>query len=151
MGESRRAFHVMSSRVQLHHREMTVQLDHLTYHWQDIENNMTIPGKEDLLADPKKRELLRSRNPELVYLFEHIRDNGMVNPLLVRRTGLPDHYRVVVGSQRLQCLRALGRKDADCLLIEAGEDQRQVYHQLEPIRWDKKSREWRKGEWRREQ
>lgn len=68
---------------------------------------------------------------ELESLSQSIRENGLLQPLLVRRTG-PD-YELVAGERRLRACRMAGMKTAACLLSDCTPDESAVMAMTENI------------------
>ena len=60
---------------------------------------------------------------ELSELAESIRDNGLLQPLVVRpRPGHPGRFELVAGERRLRAVRSLGWEDVPVVLREASDD-----------------------------
>ena len=62
---------------------------------------------------------------QLQALAESIRQNGMLQPVTVRRTG-PDSYQLIAGERRLRAARLLGLSQLPAILVEYEEIRAQV-------------------------
>lgn len=61
---------------------------------------------------------------ELLGLAESIRENGLLQPLLVRRSG--QAFELIAGERRLRACRMAGRKTASCLISDCSPEQSAV-------------------------
>lgn len=65
------------------------------------------------------RKMVRDATGDLGELVASIRDNGLLEPLVVRPVG--DHYEVVAGNRRLEACRKLHKKRVACHIIAMDE------------------------------
>lgn len=68
---------------------------------------------------------------ELLGLSKSIRENGLLQPLLVRR--IEDGYELIAGERRLRACRMTGLKTAPCLISNCSSDQSAVMAMTENI------------------
>lgn len=68
---------------------------------------------------------------ELLGLSQSIRENGLLQPLLVRKTG--DGFELIAGERRLRACRIAGLKTAACLISDCSPDQSAVMAMTENI------------------
>jgi len=142
-----------------------IALDRLGYKWQGRESDRSPPPEqrtpnwvwdfefEKRLAGEQTREKLRETYPALVSLYEDIRDNGMVNPLVVMPWDEPNKppFIVLVGNQRLAVARALGWKEAPCLVGDPQKDDwtdatRLRVEHYQWVKYDEDADTWRRLE-----
>lgn len=50
-------------------------------------------------------------------LADSIKENGLINPISVRRVG--DHYEIIAGERRYRAVKSLGQKDIQCFVYVA--------------------------------
>ena len=67
-------------------------------------------------GQPRKR----FKAEELAELTDSIKQNGILQPLLVRRSG--DHYEIVAGERRYQAARAAGLTEVPVVIREISDD-----------------------------
>lgn len=67
-------------------------------------------------SQPRKR----FKAEELAELTDSIKQNGILQPLLVRRSG--DHYEIVAGERRYQAARAAGLTEVPVVIREISDD-----------------------------
>lgn len=105
---------------------------------------MNLPGFESRKAKPHLMEIpvdaLRtgSRQPRKVFgkdeldsLAQSIRQNGILQPLLVRRCGIG--YEVVAGERRLRAAKLAGLRIVPCMVAELDEEDAAVCTLLENL------------------
>jgi len=71
------------------------------------------------------------REEELLGLSQSIRENGLLQPLLVRKT--KEGYELIAGERRLRACRMAGLKTAACLINDCSPDQSAVMAMTENI------------------
>lgn len=71
------------------------------------------------------------REEELLGLSQSIRENGLLQPLLVRKT--KEGYELIAGERRLRACRMAGLKTAACLISDCSPDQSAVMAMTENI------------------
>lgn len=81
---------------------------------------------------PNPAQPRRTFNPEeIISLSESIRQNGLLQPLTVRKTG--DCYELVSGERRLRAIRYAGITEAPSIVVEVSDRQSAVLALLENI------------------
>ena len=65
---------------------------------------------------------IRKDNGDLAELAESIRQDGLLNPIIVRKTG-NDSYRLLAGCRRLKACRMLKMTHIECIIRRKGEGQ----------------------------
>lgn len=69
--------------------------------------------------------------PALISLAESIRENGLLQPLTVRKNG--KCYELIAGERRLRALKLLERKTAPCIVVNVDEQRSAVLAIIENI------------------
>ena len=82
------------------------------------------PGK----AQPRKN----FSNEELLELARSIQENGVLQPLAVRRKGL-NEFELIAGERRLRAAALAGNDKVPCLVVECDDQQAAVYSLLENL------------------
>lgn len=65
-------------------------------------------------------------------LMESIKENGILQPLTVRKTNY-GNYELVAGERRLRASKMLGNREVPCILIECDDNQSAVFALLENL------------------
>ena len=68
---------------------------------------------------------------ELASLAESIRENGILQPINVRRCGV--NYEIVSGERRLRAAKICGLSEVPCIIIEADDERSAVLALIENI------------------
>ena len=68
---------------------------------------------------------------ELEALAESIRENGILQPINVRRCGV--NYEIVSGERRLRAAKMCGLEEVPCIVIEADDEKSAVLALIENI------------------
>lgn len=71
------------------------------------------------------------KESSLISLSESIRENGLLQPLTVRKSG--KGYELIAGERRLRALKLLERKTAPCIVVNVDEERSAVLAIIENI------------------
>lgn len=94
----------------------------------DIRNIQT----EKLLPNPyQPRHKFESE--DMLSLAESIKQNGILQPLLIRRINNSDYFEVVAGERRLRAAILAGVDEVPCIELECDYEQSAVYSILENV------------------
>ncbi len=72
---------------------------------------------------------------ELESLAASIKSNGIIQPLIVRRTG-SELYELISGERRLRASKLVGLSTVPCIVMSASDDQSALYSIIENIQRD---------------
>ncbi len=87
---------------------------------------------EKLLPNPyQPRKQFKSE--ELLGLSESIRENGVLQPILVKRINNSDYYEIVSGERRLRASILACREEIPCIVIECNSENSAMYSIIENI------------------
>jgi len=87
---------------------------------------------EKLLPNPyQPRKQFKSE--ELLGLSESIKENGVLQPLLVRRINHSDYYELIAGERRLRASILANLPTVPCLVVDCDYEESAVYSLLENI------------------
>lgn len=87
---------------------------------------------EKLLPNPyQPRKQFKSE--DLLGLSESIRENGVLQPILVKRINNSDYYEIVSGERRLRASILAGREEIPCIVIECSSENSAMYSIIENI------------------
>src|SRR3990167_3442744 len=79
----------------------------------------------NLIDNPGRDARVGHDVSELDDLYVSIRENGILQPLLVRPRG--DRYEVIAGNRRLQVARKLGLGEVPCMVRDANDNETAVF------------------------
>ena len=79
----------------------------------------------NLIDNPGRDARVGHDVSELDDLYVSIRENGILQPLLVRPRG--DRYEVIAGNRRLQVARKLGLSEVPCLVRDANDNETAIF------------------------
>lgn len=84
-----------------------------------------------------EQEFVEKRFPRVVKVYESIKQDGLKNPLIVRKVDysqiLGAIYKVEVGNQRLCCARAVGLQEVPCQIIPPGRRAKDIQDESQYI------------------
>jgi ParB family transcriptional regulator, chromosome partitioning protein len=77
---------------------------------------------ENLKANPRnpRRDFTET---ELNELTESIKERGIIQPIVVRSVGAPDHYEIIAGERRWRAAQRAGLHDVPVTVVEASDAQ----------------------------
>lgn len=84
----------------------------------------------DIVRNPSQPRKVFSA-AQIQSLAESIRENGLLQPLSVRRLGKT--YELIAGERRLRAIKSLGMKTAPCIVIEVDENKSAVLALVENL------------------
>src|SRR3990167_5001696 len=79
----------------------------------------------NLIDNPGRDARMSHEISEFDDLYVSIRENGILQPLLVRPKG--DRYEVIAGNRRLQVARKLGLSEVPCMVRDANDNETAIY------------------------
>src|SRR3990167_10402353 len=79
----------------------------------------------NLIDNPGRDARISHDVSELDDLYVSIRENGILQPILVRPRG--DRYEVIAGNRRLQVARKLGLSEVPALVRDASDTETAIY------------------------
>ena len=85
---------------------------------------------EKIVPNPSQPRRIFSQG-ELDSLSESIRQNGLLQPILVRKKGFG--YELIAGERRLRACRIAGLKTVSCIITECDEKQSAIFAMLEKL------------------
>ncbi len=101
-------------------------------------DNMSLLGKNrvenikiDSICVNSSQPRENFKESALFSLAESIRENGLLQPLTVRKTG--KGYELIAGERRLRALKLLERKTAPCIVVNVSEEKSAVLAIIENI------------------
>lgn len=75
----------------------------------------------------KNHPFLVNNDDSLKELAQSIKENGLLNPLIVRRKKDTDRYEMISGHRRKLALELIGIEEADAYVKELNDDEATVY------------------------
>ncbi len=87
---------------------------------------------EKLLPNPHQPRH-RFSSEEMLSLADSIKENGILQPLLVRRINNADYYEVIAGERRLRASILANVQKVPCIEVSCGNEQSAVYSIIENI------------------
>jgi len=70
---------------------------------------------------------------DMLSLAESIKENGILQPLLIRRINNSDYFEVIAGERRLRASILAGVSDVPCIEVECDYEQSAIYSILENV------------------
>ncbi len=95
-------------------------------------NDVRHINTEKLLPNPYQPRH-RFESEELLSLADSIKENGILQPLLIRRINNSAYYEVVAGERRLRAAILAGVETVPCVEVECGYEDSAVYSILENV------------------
>jgi ParB family chromosome partitioning protein len=77
---------------------------------------------ENLTANPRNPRRSFTET-ELNELAESIKERGIIQPIVVRSVGAPDHYEIIAGERRWRAAQRAGLHDVPVTVVEASDAQ----------------------------
>lgn len=87
---------------------------------------------EKLLPNPYQPRH-KFESDEMLSLADSIKENGVLQPLLIRRINNSDYFEVVAGERRLRASILAGIDDVPCIELDCNYEQSAVYSILENV------------------
>ena len=94
--------------------------------------DISIIYTEKLLPNPYQPRH-RFESEEMLSLADSIKENGILQPLLIRRINNSDYFEVVAGERRLRAAILAGLEKVPCIEVDCGYEESAVYSILENI------------------
>ena len=94
--------------------------------------NITSIATEKLLPNPYQPRR-KFKSEEMLSLADSIKENGILQPLLIRRINNSDYFEIIAGERRLRAAILAGVQEVPCIELECGYEQSAVYSILENI------------------
>lgn len=101
------------------------------FHREKTINKVVLIQTEDILPNPAQPRY-EFRQEELQSLAESIKENGILQPLTVRRN-LKGQFELISGERRLRAAKLAGMAFAPCIIMETDGRQSAVFALLENI------------------
>lgn len=95
-------------------------------------NNITYIPTEKLLPNPNQPRH-QFGSDEMLQLANSIKENGVLQPLLIRRINNSEYCEVVAGERRLRASILAGIENVPCIEIECDREKSAVYSILENV------------------
>lgn len=99
------------------------------YNFKDARPLMMLAPEQLLLNVAQPRQIFD--DAALFSLAESIRENGILQPLTVRKT--PDGYMLISGERRLRASKMVGLKKVPCIVVKANEQTAALMALLENL------------------
>lgn len=94
--------------------------------------DINLINTEKLLPNPyQPRHKFESE--EMLSLADSIKENGILQPLLIRRINNSDYFEVVAGERRLRAAILAGLPKVPCIEVDCGYEESAVYSILENV------------------
>ena len=95
-------------------------------------NDINLIKTEKLLPNPYQPRH-RFESEEMLSLADSIKQNGILQPLLIRRLNNSDYFEVIAGERRLRAAILAGIENVPCIEVDCDYEQSAVYSILENI------------------
>lgn len=95
-------------------------------------NNITYIPTEKLLPNPHQPRHQFNSN-EMLALANSIKENGILQPLLIRRINNSEYCEVIAGERRLRAAILAGIENVPCVEVECDREKSAVYSILENV------------------
>lgn len=104
----------------------------LVYGKDKLMNNISYIATEKLLPNPHQpRHQFQSE--EMLALANSIKENGILQPLLIRRMNNSDYCEIIAGERRLRAAILAGVPKVPCIELEIDREKSAVYSILENV------------------
>ena len=98
---------------------------------EKVVNKVVLIASKDIVPNPAQPRVDFNEN-ELKGLAESIRENGILQPISVRRNQ-EGNYELISGERRLKASRMVGMQTVPCIVIDTSDRQSAVFALLENI------------------